>query len=51
MTGGFAQSTIDATKWLIAHHPERLRAWLEKRPPGRNLEAIARKQIAQRGAA
>lgn len=42
----YAQSTIDATKWLIVYCPERLKAWLDRHAPG--VEAEARRQIAER---
>jgi len=30
----FAQSTVDATVWLIRFHPDRLKAWLERHESG-----------------
>jgi hypothetical protein len=46
VTEGFADSTIDATIWLIAWHPERLKDWLERHPPGDVLERIARSRMS-----
>lgn len=44
------QSTIDATKWLMVYHPERLEAWLQRHPPGEALRKIASDQLqADRG--
>lgn len=44
----FAESTIDATVWLICFHPERLNAWLAKHPPGDVLSSIARARIEKK---
>lgn len=41
--GGFAESTIDATVWLILNHPGRLAEWFDCHEPG--LEKIARGRI------
>jgi len=30
--GGFAESTLEATKWLKKFYPKRLKAWYEKHP-------------------
>jgi hypothetical protein len=45
MEEGFADSTVDATIWLICYHPERLKEWLERHPPGDVLERIARSRL------
>jgi hypothetical protein len=45
MVEGFADSTIDATIWLLAWHPERVKAWLDRHPPGAVLERLARDQM------
>lgn len=47
MERGFAESTIDATRWLIAHAPDRLAAWLKNHPPGDVLEKVARDRMAK----
>jgi hypothetical protein len=45
MQHGFADSTVDATMWLIKFHPERLDAWLKRHPPSSVLYAVAQAQI------
>lgn len=45
--GGFAETTITATMWIICFEPTRLAAWLERHPPGDKLEAIARRRIEE----
>jgi hypothetical protein len=50
---GFAESTLQATEWLMVFHPERLPAWLERHPRLREdkslgLEQAARAAIEQR---
>jgi hypothetical protein len=40
---GFPRSTLDATKWLIVYHPERLQQWLERHEPG--LETAAKEEM------
>jgi hypothetical protein len=42
----FAESTLQATEWLLVFQPERLAAWLERHPPG--LEQAARAAVEQR---
>jgi hypothetical protein len=42
---GFAESTIEATVWLICHRPARLPVWLAHHPNGKVLEKIARGRI------
>lgn len=41
----FAQSTIEATIWLICHQPDRLQQWLARHSDGAMLEKVARSQI------
>jgi hypothetical protein len=43
--GRFAQSTIDATIWLVVHHPNQLTDWLRRHPPARPLAEAAYRQI------
>lgn len=43
MINSFAESTIRATCHLICHEPAKLKAWLEKHPPG--LEKAAREYL------
>lgn len=45
MERGFVESTIDATRWLILHCPERLETWLAEHPPSAVLEQVARERI------
>lgn len=52
MQDGFAESTIEATVWLIAHGPaERLEDWLDRHEPGLKTIALDRiekaKQLCQ----
>jgi hypothetical protein len=42
---GFAQSTVEATVWLICHEPKRLAAWLARHADAEALEKVARVQI------
>lgn len=42
----FAESTIDATKWLMVFDPAALPAWLARHDPG--LEKVARERIEKR---
>jgi hypothetical protein len=45
---GHAKSTLDATVWLMAFHPEKLAAWLARHEEGLELAAIEhRKQHLQ----
>jgi hypothetical protein len=48
---GFAQSTVEATIWLICQGPKRLPAWLARQPNADALEKVARAQIKNMDAA
>ena len=48
MTGGFAESTIEAAIYVITNEPHNLQAWLAEHPPGARLEKIARTRIKER---
>lgn len=48
MEEGFAESTIDATIWIIAHLPSELKAWLGRHPPGYVLERVARSRMGKK---
>lgn len=48
MQEGFAESTIEATIWLMRYQPGKLQEWLSQHPPGKVLAAIARERMAKR---